>query len=151
MPPSEFDENRKALVVRLSERAKSTDQLASEHWSEINSGRFDFRRSEREAAALQSITLQDILAFYDRYLLAQSPVRRKLTVRVYPNALDNSNATELRITDAESVLIGDDVVRFKQTMELYPTQQPVVNVLPQGAPIITLTTDGRPITTASEL
>src|SRR3954471_24513368 len=120
MPPSEFDENRKALVVKMSERAKSMDQLADEHWGEISTGRFDFRRSERETVALQSITLQDVLAFYDRYLLAQSPIRRKLTVRVYPNALDSSNTTELRINDGNSVLIGDDVVRFKRTMELYP-------------------------------
>ena len=52
------------LVKSKLEKPKTLRQLASRHWAEIECGTLLFDRQQREAAALQQLTKQDVTAFF---------------------------------------------------------------------------------------
>ena len=52
------------LVKSKLERPKTLRQLAARHWAEIERGTLLFDRQEREAAALRTLTKQDVMAFF---------------------------------------------------------------------------------------
>ena len=52
------------LVKSKLEKPKTLRQLAARHWAEIERGTLRFDRQEREAAALRTLTKQDVTAFF---------------------------------------------------------------------------------------
>lgn len=68
----------KARKQRVLRRSDNLFMESGRHWGAIVSHSYDFGRPERVAEAMDRLSLRDLLEFYDRYLDARSPERRKL-------------------------------------------------------------------------
>jgi insulysin len=81
MPEDDFLKHRDALAHRKLESVKTLSQQHERYWSEITRHRFLFDRQSREVAELRRVSLQDLLAFYNRHVAVTSSERRKFIVR----------------------------------------------------------------------
>jgi len=78
-----FDQFRHAV---LTETLKNDDQLSDEFyatWGKISSRNYDFEWRQALAAALRTLTLDDVKRFYEKYIQANAPERRKLSSQVF--------------------------------------------------------------------
>ncbi|CAN0000274.1 unnamed protein product, partial [Ectocarpus sp. 4 AP-2014] len=77
--------NVKAVVESLLEKDKNLNQETLRHWGEIASRKYVFDRSARAAAAVGSLTLTDLVEFYDRHFSLGGAGRRKMAAWVHGN------------------------------------------------------------------
>jgi len=84
----EFKQNVEGLVSLKLEKCVRLAEETSQLWAELAAGprRRDFRRARRQAAQLRALARPQLLAFFDRYLAAGAPERRKLSVQVHAPA-----------------------------------------------------------------
>ncbi|CAN7999335.1 unnamed protein product, partial [Ixodes pacificus] len=64
MSPEEFQSNKQALSARRLEKPKKLPQLAAKFWMEILSQQYNFDRDRLEVACLESLTKDDVIAFF---------------------------------------------------------------------------------------
>lgn len=113
MDPAEFAQNRDALVAQKLERHKCQGEEVDVIWEAVEARHYDFATRETEAAMLKTLTMEDVLAFYDRYLLPGAPTRRQLQVRVYCGGHAASEGN-VAFTDQAAVEV------LKQSLACYP-------------------------------
>lgn len=98
--------------------------------SEIASQQYNFNRDETEVAEIKSITKQEILDFYDTFISAKSPQRRKIAAHVISTIEEpDSEATNLVAEDSDAELrskpvLVQDVVVFKAAHPIWPLAKP---------------------------
>lgn len=78
---SEFAEFREELRKAKLDAPKNLRQAAAREWWEVQEGTLVFGRAEKEAAALEEVTLAQLRAFADEYVLDEAS-RRRLAVHV---------------------------------------------------------------------
>ena len=127
MPAEEFATNLQAVVQILTEQKKNLPEEAYAHWRFITDETFEFDRLKTISEIVKTLTKEDILRFYDRFLLPSSPERRKLTVQVFGNA----HLERMSEPIPEGVRVVDTIDNFVRQVALYP--------LPPSVPI----TEGR--------
>ena len=111
----ELQTNICAAVEMLQEKAKNLDQESNRFWSEITGGYYLFDRKVRLAEYLKTVVLSDVLNFFDSFIAAGSPQRRKCSSQYF--GMGTKYPKDLGHKDA--VLIKDPAV-FKRTMSLAP-------------------------------
>jgi secreted Zn-dependent insulinase-like peptidase len=123
MSDDEFASNVDSVCQNLLEKNKNLGEESSKHWSVISNQTYRFQRLQEIAAEARDLSLDDVLRFFDRYLLAQSPFRKKLSVQVF-----GKNHQESLDADAGPA-IGVAVIRepheFRNAQALYPLSQTV--------------------------
>lgn len=107
----------KSLVEKKTEPEKELAGEVTRNWSEIASGRMQFDRQQREAAACLEIEKSDVLEFWQR--LFGKSTRRALITEMVPRQGIASSDIPLKTTqDGESttsaVLGIDDIDIFRQ-------------------------------------
>ena len=113
----------KSLIDRKTEPDKELAVEVTRNWSEISSGRLEFDRLQKEAAAVLNITKDDLIAFW-RQLYSGSG-RRMLISEVIPRSGDASSALPPASTgyargdqETSGLLLGiDDIVQFRRDRE----------------------------------
>ena len=103
MTEDEFGKHKKALVTKLLERLKNLAQESSRLWNHINSGYYEFDQHLVDADLIQSLTLEDIKAFYEEYIHLNAANRRKMSVHLKSN-------TAQQCEQSQEVLHGSQVV-----------------------------------------
>lgn len=88
MPTDRFDKHRTAVIAKKQEKDKSLYEEAGRHWHEITRHRYSFNRTDLEVAELQKLTQDDLVAFFDTYVMVNSARRRKFSVQVFGKQWD---------------------------------------------------------------
>ncbi|GLQ29816.1 insulinase family protein [Litoribrevibacter albus] len=79
MQPEEFDQHKAALVSKLNEKPQRLSQLSDRYWQEIDQEQTEFDNRERLSSAIEAITKDELLAFYDRFFFG--PESRELLIQ----------------------------------------------------------------------
>lgn len=82
MTAEEFEKNSLAVRQGLVEKPKNLGEESSRHWDVISNKTYHFNRLKDLAELVKEVTREEVLQLLDKYILP-SPVRRKLSVRVY--------------------------------------------------------------------
>lgn len=77
MSADEFEAHRRSLIHKRLESVKNLAEETNRFWRSIRSGYFDFMNRERDVAALQRLSHQDMVAFMEHYICPSSPHRAK--------------------------------------------------------------------------
>lgn len=77
MSADEFEAHRRSLIHKRRESVKNLAEETSRFWRSIRSGYFDFLSRERDVAALEQLSQQDIVAFMEHFVCPSSPHRAK--------------------------------------------------------------------------
>lgn len=80
-----FAVNVQAVTDMILEKDKNLNQETSRYWGEITDRTYTFDLSVRDAAAVQSLAMEDLLDFYDVNFSAEGAERRKFATWVYGN------------------------------------------------------------------
>jgi insulysin len=123
LPKSDLEVYIKSLIEKKTDPDKELSIEATRNWSEISSGRLQFDRLKREAAALLDIDKQDLLRFWQRIYVTSG--RRVLITEIIPRqGAASSQAPPLsagygRIDfPKSSVILGiDDIDQFRRDRE----------------------------------
>ena len=83
MPAEEFATNIEAVVQILTEKKKNLPEESYNHWLYISNDTFEFDRTKKIAEIAKTVTKEDVLRLFDRFMLAGSPDRRKLSVQTF--------------------------------------------------------------------
>eukprot|EP00698_Gefionella_okellyi_P003046 TRINITY_DN12867_c0_g1_i1.p1 TRINITY_DN12867_c0_g1~~TRINITY_DN12867_c0_g1_i1.p1 ORF type:complete len:1029 (+),score=222.97 TRINITY_DN12867_c0_g1_i1:180-3089(+) len=83
LPQDKFDAFVQALITLRLEKPKRMSQEVSRYWDEISERTYVFDKREREAAALQALTLPDVVEFFKKHIAG--PQARQLAIQVFGN------------------------------------------------------------------
>ena len=81
--PEQVQENIEAVKDRLLEKPKNLNEGSRQYWSEIKARTYLFGREKLLSEALTPITLNEIIEFYDTYLLSTSSSRQKFSSQCF--------------------------------------------------------------------
>lgn len=84
-------------------------------------GSYSFRRLQDVAEEVKSITKERVLVFFDKYIAASGPCRRKLCVQVFAKQHHEKMAEPVE----DGIVVIQDPAEFKQSMSLYPLPKKV--------------------------
>ncbi|KAF2307948.1 hypothetical protein GH714_033674 [Hevea brasiliensis] len=90
MTDVEFKSNVKALIDTKLEKHKNLWEESGFYWHEIVVGTLKFDRIECEVAALERLTKQEFVDFFDEYIRIGAPQKRTLSIRVYGSYIHSS-------------------------------------------------------------
>lgn len=119
-------DNIQAVIELLLEKPKNLQKETNRFWGEISSGTYLFDRKIREANFLRTVTLDDILEFYDIFVSPLSAQRTKFSSqffgakRPYPSA------------EPAGVVLVTNHTTFKRAMRLLPCEN-LSEVVPLSA------------------
>ncbi|KAF9265707.1 hypothetical protein L218DRAFT_957335 [Marasmius fiardii PR-910] len=82
MSDAEFGEHTEGLRRKWTEEWKNLNEESASYYSYINSGSLDFYRRDNDAVAIQSVTKDEVLDCFMKYVHPSSPVRAKLSVHM---------------------------------------------------------------------
>lgn len=102
MSEEDFLKHRMALAKRRLERPKKLSHLTVQWWLEVTSNQYHFSRDQVEVEHLSSITKDDLIEFYNRFVYYESPERKKLSVQVLSTAAGGAGDTSLSVNDDTS-------------------------------------------------
>jgi insulysin len=110
-----------SLVDRKTEPDKQLAGEVTRNWAEISSGRLQFDRVQKEAAALLALTKDDVIDFWDRLYVNDG--RRVLITEIVPRIGAASSATpqkssghaEVQVPSNGGLVLGiDDLDQFRK-------------------------------------
>eukprot|EP00249_Psilotum_nudum_P016776 c25983_g1_i2 orf=79-3465(+) len=123
MTEKEFDNYVDALISEIIEDDNSLAEETNRYWTEIVDRRYMFDIEKLEAAELRRIKKRDFIVWYNTYLNAKSPNRRKLAIFVWgSNARAQKGLEDVGISTkgaSESVNVVDDLSILKIGNEYY--------------------------------
>jgi insulysin len=121
MPPEEFSANIDAVVQTLTEKKKNLSEEAYAHWRFIAEDTFDFHRLKTIAGMVKTVSKEDVLKLYDKFILTGSPVRRKLSIQIF----GNGHLEKMNSAVPEGVKLVSSIDDFSRHVPLYPLPQDV--------------------------
>lgn len=77
---------------------------------------YHFRRLQEVAECVKTITKDRVLIFFDKYLAASAPCRRKFCVQVFAK----QHVEKMKDSIAPGVTVVEDPAEFQRSMSLYP-------------------------------
>ncbi|KAI3873651.1 hypothetical protein MKW92_023418 [Papaver armeniacum] len=120
MPADEFMSNVNALIKMKLEKPKNLSEETSFYWGEIFYGTLKFDRREIEIAALKNLRQQELIDFFNEFIIVGAPAKKTLSVQVYGglhSAKYEASAKEIS-SQSQSVLI-EDIFSFRRSQPLY--------------------------------
>jgi len=120
-----FETNVQSVVQNLREKNKNLGEESTKYWGVISNQTYRFRRLEEIAEEAEKLTKLDVIRFFDRYLHAKSPYRRKLSIQVFGK--NHADILDKQNDSGSSPLVIDDPKAFCQSQPLYPVP-PTVSI-----------------------
>ena len=77
-----FEEYRSSVVASWLEKCKTLDEETDLHWRRIEDGSLDFERTALVVQAMEVLTKNDIIDFYETHIRAGAPRRAKFSSQV---------------------------------------------------------------------
>ena len=123
MSPSDMQSHVEAVRKSLLERCKNLASESSKHFHVIQNRSYHFHRKQDIAQAAKLLEKTDVLRFFDKYLLKESPSRRKLCVHIYGNNHHDKFVENESLDDKPWKKIVSDPEEFSRCECLFPLQQ----------------------------
>ncbi|CAG8640586.1 6728_t:CDS:10, partial [Acaulospora colombiana] len=82
MSPEEYREHRNGVVEKKRKKLVNLGEERARYWGHIDNEYLDFARAENEGQEVETLELQDLIDFYERFVHSSSPFRSKLSVRL---------------------------------------------------------------------
>lgn len=119
IPEEVFVSNQQALVAQKREKFTSLSKTVVHAWSHIAASRdYEFGLGEKMAVALESLTMKDIIVFWDEYLAPGAPQRAKMSIQVWPPA----KVPHVPTDPAFPIDLISDAFDFKSTRPAFPVR-----------------------------
>jgi insulysin len=83
MSDAEFEGHKRSLITKRLEKLKNLDQESSRLWAHIDGEYFDFELVHHDAAQIKLLTKDDMLEFYNHFIIPSSPNRAKLAIHLH--------------------------------------------------------------------
>jgi len=80
MSETDFENNKRSLIVKRLEKPKYLDQETARHWNQIHNEYLDFEMAKRDVAIIKSLTKADMIKFFNKSIHPASPERAKLAI-----------------------------------------------------------------------
>lgn len=136
MPDDEFERHKEALAAQKLEKPKRLSTQFNKFLNEITLQQYHFERSETEVAILKTVTKEDLLNYYNNYILSTAQHRHALSIHIISTAeggVGHADSTDEDKPEKSKNLIDIlDLATFKSSKELYPMVQPYINIQPKG-------------------
>lgn len=142
MSEEEFLKHRAALAAQKLEKPKRMFNKALQLWHEITAQIYNFDRPRVEVEQLNTVTKQELVNFFKKYISENSKDRRKLSIHIISTAeggaghetdKDEKPGDRNEKTDARKPVVITDLVEFKSRRRLYPHPDPFINIPRKGA------------------
>ncbi|KAJ4824099.1 Insulin-degrading enzyme-like 1, peroxisomal [Turnera subulata] len=115
----EFKKNVHALIDMKLEKHKNIREESGFFWREISDGTLKFDRRECEVAALQQLTRQELIDFFNEHIKVGAPQKKTLSVRVYAGPHSSDYTTETSETAPPNTVQIGDIFSFRRSQALY--------------------------------
>lgn len=116
VPESEVDQNIASLTEVIMEKEKKLNDQALKYYAEIKRKQYKFDRKEAKAKFLQTVKKQHLVAFFEKYILLDSPDCRRLLVQVFSKK--QLPEMQEKSSRKQSVFVKD-IVKTKQVLPFY--------------------------------
>jgi len=116
MTKEDFETNVNAVVASFLEKNKNLGEESTRYWHVMMNQSYQFQRLQKLAEHVKLLTKDRVLQFFDKYIAASAPNRRKLCVQVFAK----QHAEKMGDAVPESVVLVRDPALFKRSMSLYP-------------------------------
>lgn len=118
MAEVEYEKHIAALVSNLLAKKRRLDEETSQYWAQITSGLYDFEQAKEDAAHLPTISKDDLMEFVRQHVLREAPLRRKLSVHLWPERLAEQRRTAY--TGLQGVQVFEDGDELKKHVDRFP-------------------------------
>ncbi|KAK4058930.1 metalloprotease [Microbotryomycetes sp. JL221] len=129
----DFEKYKMAVINRKLEDHKNMWEESSHFWLHIHSGWYDFEQRTREIDIIKSLTLQDMVEFFEKHFFGsiEQPIRR---LTVYLDSLRLQPETLIKIANLvqQEFDFGVDEESFKQFVQTRPTIDQVKRFVKQS-------------------
>eukprot|EP00879_Flechtneria_rotunda_P021245 GHRR01022381.1.p1 GENE.GHRR01022381.1~~GHRR01022381.1.p1 ORF type:complete len:452 (+),score=210.01 GHRR01022381.1:934-2289(+) len=133
----QLQQHKQALKGKYLEPAKSLAEAARRTWVPILSRTLEFNRRQQKASAIEALSLQQLLSFYDTFLSPEAPQHQALCTQLWGSdqtaqAVANAAAAPetqasplhgLLEQQAQVVVLPETLQSFKQSRGLMPIPQ----------------------------
>ncbi|KAK9468790.1 Metalloenzyme, LuxS/M16 peptidase-like protein [Lipomyces arxii] len=82
MPEEEYQKHVKSLIIKRKEKLKNLNEETNRYWGNIQSGYYDYFKNIVEVEILPTITKDEVLELFNRYVHPSSASRSKLVVQL---------------------------------------------------------------------
>ncbi|KAI9803791.1 MAG: hypothetical protein M1825_001671 [Sarcosagium campestre] len=82
MSTEDFNRHKGSLITRRTEKLRSLGRESSRFWSHINSEFYDFYKVDEDVKCINSLSKEDIIDLYGRYIKLGAPSRSKLSIHL---------------------------------------------------------------------
>ena len=76
-------DNKKSCIENLLEKPKNLNRESARYWSEISSGQYFYTRKQKYAEFIASISKEDLVTFFESFLLPQAKNRCKFSSQFF--------------------------------------------------------------------
>jgi insulysin len=123
MSEEEFQVNVNAVRESMLEKSKNLGEESSKHWGVITNRSYHFTRLQEIAEEVVTITKHDVMRFFDRHVLAESPYRRKLSTQIFGTAHDELLEKLKSSSESPSCILIHDPDQFVRDNFSFPAQK----------------------------
>ncbi|MCJ1394478.1 Insulinase (Peptidase M16) [Xylographa bjoerkii] len=106
MTQQEFEAHKKSLINKRLEKIKNLDQETSRFWGYIGSEYFNFLQVETDVARIKSLTIQDLIVFFEHYIHPTAAYRAKLSVHMVAQTSPKQVAGNITPTEQKEKVLG---------------------------------------------
>lgn len=117
MSSEDFQTNTDSVVASFLEKNKNLGEESSRYWHVITNQTYQFRRLQMLADLAKTLKKEGIVQFFDKYVAANGPCRRKLCVHVVAKQHSDEASSK---AGKEGVVMIEDPADFKRSMPLLP-------------------------------
>lgn len=118
---NEINSIAKGIILKKTQPDKKLAIETTKNWNEIATGRLQFDRREQEARALLNLKKDDILDYWDTYILGQNGGRGLLVSEVIPKQGPSSSKVPPKSfaskSSASNKLGVDDIPSYREARE----------------------------------
>uniref|UniRef100_T1ISN5 Insulin-degrading enzyme n=1 Tax=Strigamia maritima TaxID=126957 RepID=T1ISN5_STRMM len=141
MDDEQFIKHKEALIARRLEKPKKLVHQTSKYWGEITSQQYNFDRDNIEVASLKTVTKDNVMSFYEKFISTESSARHKLAVEIVSTAVGGAgesinNEQDMPPADGMVILPRNlteaitiqNITEFKSSHPLFPLVRPYINI-----------------------
>jgi len=113
-----FESNKEGIINDLLEKTKGVSHQLGYYWTEFENARYQFERRQHVAKEVTKLSLEEVLAVFDQYILGSKGTRAKLSVQCFGK---DHKVPEMETKDSKiHLLTPETVLGFKDKAGYYP-------------------------------
>ncbi|KAF8425470.1 Metalloenzyme, LuxS/M16 peptidase-like protein [Tirmania nivea] len=113
MSDEDFKKHVTSQINKKLEKVKNLTQESGRYWMYIGDEFYDFIQRDEEVAILRTITKQEIVDFYEKYISPASPQRAKLSIHlIAEKSTEKNKASNLLNPEQQKQMLVQNLTQF---------------------------------------